>query len=122
MKDIEKFLIWFVPLFFLEYIFQGTASVFIAEAFSGYLNDNTDNLFSDSLLYFFMAIKPFLSFATKLLVSVWLYHQAKAYTIKPFHWAFFGVVSGVVAIAIFYLVRIYDFNQPSLNEKIQSKN
>ncbi len=118
MQEIEKFLIWFVPLFVLEYLVQGTTSVFLMEAVTDQMKDNPESWSSGSLVYFFTAIKPLLSFATKLLVGIWLYYEAKKFTPKPFYWAFFGAVSGVIVIAIFYLVRIYDYHKTLVNEKI----
>jgi uncharacterized BrkB/YihY/UPF0761 family membrane protein len=117
MKKIEKFLIWFVPLFCLEYIIQGTSSALVMKFISSPERD-IGILFSDKWFYFYTAIKPFLSFATKILVSTWLYLEAKPHTTKPFHWAFFGAVVGVLAIAIFYLVQIYDEQKMQRNDEI----
>ena len=93
----------------------------MVEALSDRMGGDAESLFSEMFFYFYPAIKPFLSFATKLLVSVWLYNEAKVYTSKPFHWAFFGAVSGVLAIAIFYLVLIFDGHMVRRNDTKTTK-
>ncbi len=123
MKDLEKLLLWFIPLFILEYIVNTSLSWLLTE-YTGAFIDNKSQLFKENnidlqkVIIILSAIKPLLAFATKIAVAIWLFLVAKKHGAKPFLWAFFGAVTGVVSIAIFYAVLI--FEKQELSEKKQS--
>ncbi|NOQ79573.1 MAG: hypothetical protein GQ546_09255 [Gammaproteobacteria bacterium] len=125
MKDLEKLLLWFIPLFILEYIVNISLSWLLTES-AGAIIDNKsqlaqlfkeNNIDIQKVIIILSAIKPLLAFATKIAVAIWLFLFAKKHDSKPFLWAFFGAVTGVVSIAIFYAVLIFEKQELSENNK-----
>jgi len=116
LKDFEKLLYWFIPLFLIEYFFTSGASWFLAEIakdmagtqskVSAFLKQS--GITPMVAMAYLSAIKSWLYLATKIAVGVWLFFAARKFNSNSFIWAIFGGVTGVLAIAVFYLVLIYE--------------
>ena len=119
LKDFEKLLIWFIPLFLIEYVITSGASWFFVETVkvAGSKPSKVADFYHftgfdpSTSVAWLSAIHPWLALATKILVAIWLFISAKKVGSKSILWAVFGGAVGVNAIAIYYLILIYEQQQ-----------
>lgn len=126
LKDIEKLFYWFIPLFIVEFVFTGMVSGFLSEIVKAaggkdsklsWLLTATEMTPIQALGYF-TALKSWLSLITQFVVGVWLFFSARKNGAKPVLWGLFGCMTGVLAIAIYYLALITESQRNGSPSKI----
>lgn len=103
MSRIEKFLIAILILTIFCYIVSFIWPFLIARLFTA-SEVGQFTLFHRQLVYLFLVPKLLVS----LCVAFWLYHAARQYHANPKGWFIFGLFFGLVALIVFYVVRIHD--------------
>lgn len=55
-------------------------------------------------------------------VAVWLYTESRRAGIRPWVWALFGLLYGIIAAATFFVVRLYELRTSESGSQIQTAN
>ena len=106
MKDVDKLIIWFIPLFILEYLGLAIASILTSYALESPKNDeqilhlilNTFDITAVQLTAYLTAIKPWINGFTHLLIGIWLFCISSKHGNKKFRWLFFGMLTGLLGV------------------------
>ena len=112
MKSIEKVAIILIILAVVTIFFSTFSNFFIIHIFSShyitYINMQT-RILSGIFLIFGMLVR--------IGVAIWLFSLAKRHQAQPWIWCLFGLVFGLIAAILFYLIRIYEGSNPKLNDE-----
>ena len=105
MKDIQKFVWLLVAFALMAAVFPFLRDVYLARTYG-----------SQELLPDVRASWEFVSYAVIGLQNVgaalWLSHEAKKNSVGQVAWAAFGLLFGLIAVGIFYLVRLNVQHEP----------
>jgi MFS family permease len=99
-NNIKPFLLIFIILSFLSSIIYPATYLYLLNIYDGNIptmvRSKWQMLFSATYLL------------PNIAVAFWLSHIAKKEKSSPLLWFFFGLVGGLISLAIFYLIRIYE--------------
>ena len=116
MKDVDKLIIWFIPLFILEYLGLAIASMLTSYALESPRNDEqilhlilrTFDITAVQLTAYLTVIKPWINGFTHLLIGLWLFYISSKHGHKKFRWLFFGMLAGLLGVIIYFCAYFYD--------------
>ena len=112
MKGIEKVAIILIILTIATIIFSTFSSIFVARIygpdFLTYMNLQTRIV--SGIIFFFGVL-------VHIGVAIWLVFLARRHQAQPWIWCLFGLVFGLIAAILFYLIRIYEGSNPKLNDE-----
>ena len=55
-----------------------------------------------------MTIRSLISIMVNLAIGIWLFIQARQSNNVPWIWLLFGLIYGLIAAVLFYILRIYE--------------
>lgn len=103
MKKLEWLALLVIILFLLTHFLSLFGSALIERVYSReYVGTHYAHL---SLITF---ARSLLSRIVNLAIGIWLFVQARQSNSTPWIWLLFGMVYGLIAAALFYLLRIYE--------------
>ena len=112
MKGIEKVAIILIILMIVSLIFSTFSNLFVVRIYSRdyltYINLQT-KIVSGIFFIFGMLVR--------IGVAIWLFFLARRHQAQPWIWCLFGLVFGLIAAVLFYLIRIYEGSNPKLNDE-----
>ena len=101
LKEIERLLIWLVPLAILSAASKVVVSVVWARVGGAEPMD-----LSADLLYMFTTLQQLVLILPNLAIAVGLYFFAKKISYTSWVWSLFGLVFGLWALATLFIYRI----------------
>ena len=107
MKELEKLFKWLIPLALIGAIGNTTW----LSLFSLFTSGAPQGLFGMSpkeTISFMTSVVPIFDLIIKVAIAAWLFVVAQKAKATRWLWAAFGILFGLWAVALFYLVRLYD--------------
>ena len=108
MKNIEKLAIVVIVLLFLTEIPYTLYYMLIFRFFGPEAMEQYKTVIS--LLAFGMPVSRLL---VRIAVGIWLFIQAKRNDAAPWIWFLFALVAGLLAAALFYIIKVYETVRPA---------
>ena len=112
---IEKFLIVILVLTIVGYLGSFLWPLLFARLFTAG-EVGQISLFQKQLVVLFLVPKALVC----LCVAFWLRRVARQYGAHPNGWFIFGLFLGLVALILFYVVRLHDMIEAQTTEKIET--
>ena len=109
MKQIEKILVVILALTIISTVGAYLSSGLLVR-FYGPAEYAQMSLFSKTVA----TIPLFFRILVNICVAAWLFVVAREHRAQPVLWFVFGIFFGLIAIVLFYLIRIYDALSPEL--------
>lgn len=104
MQEVQKYIVLMVLLGIIAYLFPLFRDFYLVSLYGGnipYLEERSWELFT----FIVIALQ-------NVVAGIWLWALARKDELNKLVWAVFGLVFGLIAVGIFYLVR--------LNEKLET--
>ena len=103
MKKLERLALLLITLLILTNFLSLFGSALIARLY-GPAFVNTSNAY----LKLTVSVRSLLSIIVNLAVGIWLFIQARQSKSTPWIWLLFGMVYGLIAAVLFFLLRFYE--------------
>jgi hypothetical protein len=105
MKSIEKLAIVLIVFLFLTEIPYTLSYRFIYGLYGSEAMESVLTLLVYGL--------PVIKLLIRIAVGIWLFIQAKRDDATPWVWLLFGLVTGLLAAALFYIIKVYEAVKPA---------
>ena len=115
MKDIENLIKWFFPFYIIHAIVEYLLGYMLSNSLGAHGKKSEVvgsvieqiGISAGEFVGWLTFIIPIFERFENVVVAVWLYFVVRKNGDNSFLWAIFGIVSGLMAIVIYYIVKIY---------------
>lgn len=115
MKDIEKLIKWFIPIYVIHFFVEYSLGYMLSNSLGAHVKPNKlvdaiieySGLGLGDLVGWLTTIIPIFERLDNAVIAVWLYFLARKNGDRRMLWAAFGIISGLFSVVIYYVIKIY---------------
>jgi len=117
MRRIDKAIIVLIALWFASVLLPIFLTTHVTHALG-----LDDQLHLSNVAQLAGLLRSLIHNCVNIAVAAWLYRESRRAGIRPWVWALFGLLYGIIAAATFFVVRLYEQRTSEMSEQNHTAN